>query len=53
MNRVDDFFHSIENVMDGLLKQQYIVDRRIATAVFLAGRLEKPLLIEGDRKSVV
>lgn len=47
MNRVDDFFHSIENVMDGLLKQQYIVDRRIATAVFLAGRLEKPLLIEG------
>lgn len=47
MNRVDDFFNSIESVMDGLLKQQYIVDRKIATAVFLAGRLEKPLLIEG------
>ncbi|AGL01500.1 AAA family ATPase [Desulfoscipio gibsoniae] len=47
MNRADGFFKSVESVMDGLLAQKYIVDRRIATTVFLAGNLEKPLLIEG------
>ncbi|WP_449240269.1 AAA family ATPase [Desulfoscipio gibsoniae] len=47
MNRVNDFFKSVESVMDGLLTQKYIIDRRIATTVYLAGRLEKPLLIEG------
>lgn len=41
------FYQSIENVISGLTKQKYIVNRKVATAVFLAGRLGKPLLIEG------
>lgn len=41
------FLNSIDNVISGLTKQKYIVERRIATTVFLSGRLGKPLLVEG------
>jgi len=42
-----NFFASIENVMNGLMQQTYLVKRHIATTVFLSGRLGKPLLVEG------
>lgn len=42
-----NFFTSIENVMNGLLRQNYITGRKTAATVFLSGRLGKPLLIEG------
>jgi MoxR-like ATPase len=40
-------FESVEDVQKQLEKQGYICDRRIATVVFLAYRLEKPVLVEG------
>ena len=39
---------SVDAVMEALSSQQYVIDRGLATAVFLAVRLEKPLLIEGE-----
>src|SRR5277367_4548961 len=38
---------SIEAVTRGLASAGYIASRQIATAVFLAERLEKPILVEG------
>jgi MoxR-like ATPase len=40
-------FDSIDNVIRDLAAQNYICDRRIATVVYLASKLEKPILIEG------
>ncbi len=40
-------FESVEGVVTDLEKQGYICDRRIATVVFLAQQLSKPVLIEG------
>lgn len=40
-------FASIEDVIARLGQQSYIADRRIATAVFLGDRMEKPILVEG------
>src|SRR5512135_3834239 len=40
-------FDSIEDVVERLGGQGYIVDRRLATTVFLLTRLDKPLLLEG------
>lgn len=40
-------FFSIEDVQVKLSKQNYLVNDRVATAVFLAAKLQKPLLIEG------
>lgn len=40
-------FASIEDVIDRLAQQRYICSRRIATVVYLATALEKPILIEG------
>ncbi|MBW2542879.1 MAG: MoxR family ATPase [Deltaproteobacteria bacterium] len=40
-------FESVESVQRELAKLNYICDARIATVVFLAQRLEKPVLIEG------
>src|SRR5690606_34739522 len=40
-------FDSVEDVQKQLEKQGYICDKRIATVVFLAERLEKPVLVEG------
>jgi len=40
-------FQSVEEIQKALEKQGYICDRRIATVVFLALQLEKPVLVEG------
>jgi len=42
------FAESIDALMEALSRQSYVVERGLATAVFLALRLEKPLLIEGE-----
>ncbi len=42
-----DFLESVESVRDSLLKNGYLVDKRVATTIFLAGRMKKPLLVEG------
>lgn len=39
---------SIDEVIDGFARLGYVLDRALATAVFLAMRLAKPLLIEGN-----
>ena len=40
-------FSSIEAVTEKLADRQYICSRRIATVVYLATQLEKPILVEG------
>ncbi|MCS6913150.1 MAG: MoxR family ATPase [Myxococcota bacterium] len=40
-------FSSIDDVMERLARLGYIADRRIATALFLADRMHKPILVEG------
>ncbi len=40
-------FASVDEVTSGLSGVAYLASREIATAVFLADRLEKPLLVEG------
>ncbi|MDN5698077.1 MAG: MoxR family ATPase, partial [Rubrobacter sp.] len=40
-------FQSIEDARDGLKEQSYVCDRRLATVVFLATKLNKPILVEG------
>jgi MoxR-like ATPase len=40
-------FQSIDDVQQRLGAQGYICDKNIATVVFLASRLEKPVLVEG------
>ena len=40
-------FGTVEAVEAGLSGQGYLPSREIATSVFLADRLEKPLLVEG------
>ncbi|HZC19640.1 MAG TPA: MoxR family ATPase [Rubrobacteraceae bacterium] len=40
-------FESIEDVREKLAAQDYVSDKRLATVVFLATRLNKPVLIEG------
>ena len=40
-------FESIEDVREKLAGQKYVSDKRLATVVFLATRLNKPVLIEG------
>ena len=40
-------FASIDEVIERFAQQRYICSRRIATVVYLATRLEKPILIEG------
>ncbi len=41
-------FESIEAVLQALLDQRYVADRALATVVFLATRLGKPLFLEGE-----
>jgi MoxR-like ATPase len=41
-------FGSIDDVQAGLQRSRYIADRALATAIYLALRLEKPLLLEGE-----
>ncbi len=40
-------FASVEDVISRFAAQQYVCSRRIATVVYLATHLEKPILIEG------
>ncbi len=40
-------FKSVEDVIQQLSDQQYICDKQIATVVFLAQQLGKPVLVEG------
>src|SRR6187549_3743841 len=40
--------NSIEGVQDGLCDRGYVADRALATSVFLAVRLGRPLLLEGE-----
>lgn len=40
-------FRSIEDVIDKFSEQKYICNRRIATIVYLATHLRKPILVEG------
>jgi MoxR-like ATPase len=40
-------FHSVDDVLVRLKEQAYVADRRIATAVFLALKMERPILVEG------
>lgn len=40
-------FTSVEDVIAQLGAQQYICDKRIATVVYLAQQLDKPVLVEG------
>jgi MoxR-like ATPase len=40
-------FDSVDAAMQGLARTGYLASREIATAVFLADRLEKPILVEG------
>src|ERR1700709_1704117 len=41
-------FPTIDSLADGVMQAGYFADRRLATAVFLALRLERPLLLEGE-----
>lgn len=42
------FARSVDEVLTSLSAQRYVIERGLATAVYLAVRLEKPLLIEGE-----
>ena len=39
---------SIDDLVEGLAGHDYLCDRRLATVVFLALRMERPLLLEGE-----
>ena len=39
---------SIDSLQEALHAQTYIADRGLATSVFLALKLERPLLLEGE-----
>ncbi len=41
-------FSSIDEVQEAMEKEKYICDRELATVLFLALKLEKPLLLEGE-----
>ncbi len=41
-------FDSIEHVAEELAEAHYIADRALATILFLASRLEKPVFLEGE-----
>ena len=41
-------FPTIDDLYRALQEQQYICDRRLATTIFLALGMEKPLLLEGE-----
>jgi len=47
MPSTDGRFASIEDVIARFGQQKYICSRRIATVVYLANHLEKPILVEG------
>jgi MoxR-like ATPase len=44
---VSSTFESVDQVLEKLSKEHYIADKNIATVVFLADKLQKPVLVEG------
>jgi MoxR-like ATPase len=44
----ETYFATIEQVEEELAKAHYIADRALATVIFLAHRLQKPLFLEGE-----
>ncbi|MFZ5595584.1 MAG: AAA family ATPase [Bacillota bacterium] len=40
-------FDSVETIQKSLLKNNYLADRKTATTIFLAVRMQKPVLVEG------
>src|SRR5260370_33262167 len=42
-----EMFSSIQDVIDQFAKHNYITSKRIATVVYLASHLKKPILVEG------
>jgi MoxR-like ATPase len=44
----ENYFESIEQVVDELATAHYIADRALATVLFLAHRLQKPVFLEGE-----
>jgi len=47
-NSIVTEWNSIEQVMTELSNRHYVIERSLATAVFLALKLQKPLLLEGE-----
>lgn len=43
-----DRFEDIDQVVQELGKARYIADRALATVLYLAHRLEKPIFLEGE-----
>ena len=41
-------FSSIEEIQQAMEREKYICDRGLATVLFLALKLEKPVLVEGE-----
>ena len=41
-------WNSINQVMEELSARRYVIERSLGTAVFLALKLQKPLLLEGE-----
>lgn len=41
-------FDSIDALQEAMRAQQYVCDRALATVIFLAMKLEKPILLEGE-----
>lgn len=48
MSSADSPPDSIDDTRERLLAEDYVADRRLATAVFLALKLERPLFLEGE-----
>jgi len=44
----ENYFQSIEQVIEELAAAHYIADRALATVLFLANRLQKPIFLEGE-----
>lgn len=42
-----EIFQSIDSIRDALAHERYIIDQKLATALFLGYHLNKPLLVEG------
>jgi MoxR-like ATPase len=41
-------FSLVESLQEGLARERYLADRGLATAIYLAVSLDKPLLLEGE-----
>ena len=48
MEQEQQTFATIEDVQRAMFAQHYIADRSLATAVYLALKRRKPLLLEGE-----